>query len=589
VSSPNREEVNSGDAPCFARCSYGQMSERSSALHPQIMLEHCVPWPKPIADHYRNLGVWRDETIDEAIARASQRTPEKTAIIAPNARISYAELIEASERLADGLYDAGLRNGDRIVVQLPNQVEFAMLYLATSKLGMLPVMALPAHRDAEIGFFLDHVDAVGYAIAPSYRNFDYIAMARRLKHTRALKFVITSGETPIDEPGFLGIRKLIETHAPKRPHFRANPFDVALFLVSGGTTGLPKLIPRTHADYVYNSRAMNEVCEIASSTVLLIAIPVSHNFGLAAPGLMGTLLANGTVAMLESTAPDDVLAAIERERVTCMPGVPALYITMMERQQASPRDLSSLRQILAGGAKFLPASASRALEVFGCRVQQVLGMAEGFITTTRLDDPRDAILETVGTPLSSHDEFRLADESGKDAPEGEIGELLVRGPYTIRGYYKAAEHNRKAFSADGFYRTGDMLLQDASGRLVVAGRVKDMINRAGEKISAEEVENLIIDHPKVAAAALVPMPDPLVGERGCLFVVCEPGVTIELSEIVAHLESKRVAKFKFPERLEVIDSFPTTAVGKIAKKVLRERIEQKLAREASYSSYPKEI
>jgi len=548
------------------------------------MLEHCVPWPKPSADRYRDLGVWRDETIDEAIARAARRSPHKLAIIASTARITYAELIEASERLADALYDAGLRSGDRMVVQLPNCVEFPLLYLAASKLGVLPVMALPAHRDAEIGFFLEHTGAVGYTIAPSYRNFDYVEMARRLRQKRALKFVITSGETTIDEPGFLSIGRLLETHAPRRPHFRANPFDVALFLVSGGTTGLPKLIPRTHADYLYNSRAMNERCEIDSHTVMLIAIPVSHNFGLAAPGLMGTLLANGTLAMLDSAAPDDVLATIESERVTCMPGVPALYITMMERQQASPRDLSSLKQILAGGAKFLPSSANRALELFGCRVQQVLGMAEGFITTTRLDDPKEAVLETVGTPISPYDEFRLVDEFGNGVAIGEIGELLVRGPYTIRGYYNAAEHNCKAFSDDGFYRTGDMLRQDASGRLMVAGRMKDMVNRAGEKISAEEVENLVIDHPKVIAAALVPLSDPIVGERGCLFVVCEPGVTLELSEIIVHLEQKRVAKFKFPERLEIIDRFPTTAVGKIAKKVLRERIEPNLAREVAKDS-----
>jgi len=544
------------------------------------MLDDCVPWPPQFARRYRKQGVWRDETIDEAISNAARRTPDKVAIITQQSRITYAELDERSERLANGLYSAGLRAGDRIVVQLPNHPEFVMLYVAASRLGVLPIMALPAHREAEIGFFLEHSGAVAYANAPNYRNFDYAQMASTLKQCRPrLKFVLTSGDGAIDAPEFLSMRKLIEHRAPRRPEFRADPFDVALFLVSGGTTGLPKLIPRTHADYLYNARIMNEVCEIDSSTILLVAIPVSHNFGLAAPGLMGALLANGTAVLLDSAAPDDVLEAIERERVTCMPGVPALYITMMERQQLAPRDLSSLKQIIAGGAKFLPTSAKRALEVFGCRVQQVLGMAEGFITTTRLDDPESAVLDTVGTPVSPHDEFRLVDEVGKDVGAGEVGELLVRGPYTIRGYYKAEEHNCRAFTEDGFYRTGDMLQLDSTGRLIVAGRVKDMINRAGEKVSAEEVENLVIDHPKVSAAALVPMSDPVVGERGCLFVVCEAGVTLQLSEIVLHLEQKRVAKFKFPERLEVVDSFPTTAVGKIAKKVLRERIERALTGE----------
>ncbi|HVN27160.1 MAG TPA: AMP-binding protein [Candidatus Binataceae bacterium] len=544
----------------------------------------CVPWPKDFADRYRRLGVWRDETIDEAIAAAARRTPGKVAVVANQSRITYAELDARSERLAAGLYDAGLRSGDRIVVQLPNHLEFVMLYLAASRLGVLPIMALPAHREAEIGFFLEHSEAVAYAIAPRYRNFDYAQMARSLKpQHRHLKYVLTSGESIIDEPGFLSIAQL-GFHASKRPTFRVDPFDVALFLVSGGTTGLPKLIPRTHADYLYNARAMNEVCEIDASTVLLVAIPVSHNFGLAAPGLMGTLLANGTFVLLDSAAPEDVLGAIERERVTCMPGVPALYINMMERQAIAPRDLSSLKQIIAGGAKFLPTSVGRALEVFGCQVQQVLGMAEGFITATRLGDPNNAILDTVGTPISSHDEYRIVAGDGADTPAGEIGELLVRGPYTIRGYYKAEEHNRRAFTDDGFYRTGDMLERDGAGRLIVAGRVKDMINRGGEKVSAEEVENLVIDHPKLRAAALVPMSDPLMGEKGCLFVMCEEGTTIDLSEIIAHLESKRVARFKFPERLEVIESFPMTAVGKIAKMVLRERIECILTKERGDAS-----
>ena len=365
------------------------------------MLKDCVPWPPLTVEHYRRVGIWRDETIDEAIVEAALSTPDKIAIVAGQSRITFAQLVERSERLADGLYDAGLRRGDRIVVQLPNNPEFVMLYLAVSKLGVLPIMALPAHRETEIGFFLEHSVAAGYAVAPTYRNFDYLEMAQSLRQRRpGLKFVLTAGDDATDLPGFLSIRKLIENRAPRRPKFRADPFDVALFLVSGGTTGVPKLIPRTHADYLYNARIMNEVCAVDSATIMLVAIPVSHNFGLAAPGLMGTLLANGTAVLLESAAPDDLLAAIERERITCIPGVPALHITMMERQRIAPRDLSSLKQILAGGAKFLPTSAKRALEIFGCKVQQVLGMAEGFITTTRLSDPEQAVLETVGSPVS---------------------------------------------------------------------------------------------------------------------------------------------------------------------------------------------
>src|SRR5579871_5555859 len=240
-----------------------------------MVLKDCAPWPASVATNYRDLGLWRDETIDYAIFKAAQRTPEKIALISGPTRITYAELMERSERLADGLYDAGLRPGDRIVVQLPNNPEFVMLYLAASRLGVLPIMALPAHRETEIGFFLEHSEAVGYAIAPTYRNFDYAQMALALKAQQPkLRLVLTSGDVPVESPGFLSIRQLTESGSAKRPQFRADPFDVALFLVSGGTTGLPKLIPRTHADYVYNARVMNEVCELDSRTIFLIAIPV---------------------------------------------------------------------------------------------------------------------------------------------------------------------------------------------------------------------------------------------------------------------------------------------------------------------------
>jgi 2,3-dihydroxybenzoate-AMP ligase len=544
------------------------------------VLEGCTPWPSSFVERYRSAGVWRDETIGEMLDTAVARHGAKVALVAGDRRYTYREIGELAERLANRLVRLGLRAGDPIVVQLPNVPEFVFLYFALAKIGALPIMALPAHRATEIEYFVRHADATGYAIPRTYRNFDYVALAHELRERhQGLRWIfVADRDVPAGE-GFVSLPRLLEEDAPARPRFRPDPFDVALFLLSGGTTGLPKLIPRTHADYLYNSRQTNEVCRFDESTVLLLAIPASHNFALSCPGVQGTLMAGGTLIFTLVPDPDAILDTIARERVTCMPGVPALHIGVMDRQEAAPRDLSSLRQILAGGAKFLPESAARALEVLGCRVQQVIGMAEGFISFTSFDDPVEVVLETVGKPISSFDEFRLVDEDGRDVPRGTIGELWVRGPYTIRGYYRAAEHNAKAFTADGFYKTGDMLRQDAVGNLIVEGRLKDMINRAGEKISAEEVENLVADHPKVAQVALVSMPDRVTGEKGCLFVTCRPGEALTLAEIVAHLEQKRVARFKFPERLEVLERFPVTAVGKISKKDLREVIRKRLEEE----------
>jgi 2,3-dihydroxybenzoate-AMP ligase len=236
-----------------------------------------------------------------------------------------------------------------------------------------------------------------------------------------------------------------------------------------------------------------------------------------------------------------------------------------------------LKQIVAGGAKFQSSSAQKAIEVLRCEVQQVLGMAEGFCTGTRLGDSLGAVLDTVGRPYSEHDEYRLVGLDGSDVGPDEIGELLVSGPYTIRGYYKALEHNTKSFTPDGFYRTGDLLRRDQNGDLVVEGRNKDVINRAGEKISAEEVEDLIADHPGISGAVLVAMPDPVTGEKGCLFAIPKDGAALTLEDITAHLTAKRVARFKFPERLEIIEAFPMTAVGKVSRRDLRDLVARKVA------------
>jgi 2,3-dihydroxybenzoate-AMP ligase len=203
-------------------------------------------------------------------------------------------------------------------------------------------------------------------------------------------------------------------------------------------------------------------------------------------------------------------------------------------------------------------------------------MAEGLCCSTRPDDPEEVIVGTQGRPVSEADEFKIVDEQANEVPSGELGELITRGPYTIRGYYNAPEHNRTAFTPDGFYRTGDMVRLHPSGNFIVEGRTKDLINRGGEKISAEEIENLIITHPSVLNTAVVAMPDPVMGERACAYVVLRPGASLDFAQLRGFLEHQRIARFKLPERLELIAALPTTAVGKIAKKELREDIKRKL-------------
>jgi non-ribosomal peptide synthetase component E (peptide arylation enzyme) len=241
-------------------------------------------------------------------------------------------------------------------------------------------------------------------------------------------------------------------------------------------------------------------------------------------------------------------------------------------------EISYLASFTEAAAWFIP-STFRSFEI-GPGLAQVFGMAEGLLCYTRTDDPVEVIVETQGRPVSPDDEIRIVDDEGRPVPYGEVGELQCRGPYTIRGYYKAEEHNRTAFTPDGFYRTGDMVRLHPSGNLVVEGRKKDMINRGGEKISAEEVENLILGHPAVLNVAVIAMPDPGLGERTCACVILRPGLSLTLGELNRFLlDEKRIAKFKLPERLELRDRFPATAVGKISKKDLREEIRARLERE----------
>jgi 2,3-dihydroxybenzoate-AMP ligase len=307
--------------------------------------------------------------------------------------------------------------------------------------------------------------------------------------------------------------------------------------------------------------------------VLLVSIPVAHNFPLACPGIQGALLLGARVVLTPSPEPETVFSLIEDERVTWVPAVPASVITWLAHPRRARYDLSSIRTLAVGGSRLNPEPARAVLDALGPVLTQVYGMAEGLLCCTRHDDPIEVILETQGRPMSPDDEIRIVDDGGNAVPDGEMGELECRGPYTIRGYYRADDHNRTAFTADGFYRTGDLVRRHPSGNLVVEGRNKDTINRGGEKISSEEVENLILAHPAVLNVAVVAMPDPVLGERMCACVIPRPGATLTLDELTRFLiHDRRVAKFKLPERLELRDEFPTTAVGKVSKKDLREQV-----------------
>lgn len=546
------------------------------------MLEGVVPFPEDFQKRYREKGYWLDKSLRDEFAVIFEQYADNVYMIDGEVSMTYREMDEASTNLALNLLDLGLKPLDRVVPQLPNVIEFPILYFALQKISCIPIAALATHRYGEISQFVALSGAVACVVPDRQRDFSFPEMIERVRNEiECLKFGIVLGDAP---EGFVSLRELIDKPAT-RPQsdldaIRIDPTDPAVFQLSGGTTGIPKLIPRTHNDYAYNSKTAGIVTEIKEDSCLLLVLPIAHNLPLACPGMQGFLFRGARVVLSTSARAEDVFRLVEKHGVTHIHVVPALLIGWINDPTIGDYDLSSLRMIQSGGQRLQPEVRLKTKALIpSVFVQENFGMSEGVIMFVRTTDPEDVRLETVGTPVCSDDEVRIVDDDDNEVPFGEVGELCVRGPYTLRGYYGTPEHNARAFTSDGFYRSGDLMRQHSSGAYMVEGRKKDLINRGGEKISAEEVENLILQHPAVKNIACVPMPDERLGERMCAYVVPQRGQSLGLEELVDFLETKEIARFKMPERLELVDGFPVSTFGKVSKKILAEMITEKLAAE----------
>jgi 2,3-dihydroxybenzoate-AMP ligase len=541
------------------------------------MLTQCTPWPEDFARRYRQGGYWADITLHGMLANSIRAAPERIALVHGERRLSYAQLGAAIDRLAGRLVDVGFRPLDRIVFQLPNSIEFVITFFALLRIGVIPVLALPAHRREEISHFVAHSEAVGYIVPDRWRGYDYRPLAADIAARAPLLRVLVLGEPG---PQQMSLSDLLAGNGrddtDRIGAFSASPDEVALMLLSGGTTGLPKLIPRTHNDYVYNCRQSGALAGFNASTVFLALLPMAHNYTLGCPGTLGALARGGTVVIAPDLTFETVARLIETERVSVISAGVPLIVNWLNAESTQHRDFSSLRVVMNGGAKLVPELRRRVEQRFGCLFQESLGTGEGLLSMTRLDDPEDIRFTSSGRPISPADEIRVVDENGNDVPDGVTGELICRGPYTIRGYYKAPEKNKAAFTSDGFYHMGD-LVRRIDGNLYLEGRLKDIINRGGEKISCEEVENYILSHPKVKNACVVAMPDAVFGEKACAFVIPVEGASFDLDEINRFLLGRDIAKFKLPERLKLVGEFPISPAGKILRRELRRMVNDEMA------------
>ncbi|MFZ3617951.1 (2,3-dihydroxybenzoyl)adenylate synthase EntE [Leclercia barmai] len=520
-------------------------------------------WPDDFARRYREKGYWQDLPLTDILTRHGDS--EALALIDGERCITYRQFRHAVNNLASALQAKGIKRGETALVQLGNVAEFYITFFALLQVGVAPVNALFSHHRSELNAYALQIKPALLIADREHALFagdDFLNTF--VDQHRSVRLVWLRGdegehalEAAIDRPA----ENFIATPTPAD--------EVAFFQLSGGSTGTPKLIPRTHNDYYYSIRRSNEICGITAQTRYLNALPAAHNFAMSSPGTLGIFMAGGCVVLAHDPSATLCFGLIEKHQVNVTSLVPPAVSLWLQAisEGAGNAQLASLELLQVGGARLSATLATRIPAEIGCQLQQVFGMAEGLVNYTALDDSPERIINTQGRPMCPDDEVWVADEHGNPLPRGEVGRLMTRGPYTFRGYFNSPEHNASAFDENGFYCSGDLIAIDEQGYITVQGREKDQINRGGEKIAAEEVENLLLRHESVIHAALVSMEDSLLGEKSCAYLVVKK--PLRAVEVRRFLREQGVAEFKLPDRVECLEALPLTPVGKVDKKQLR--------------------
>ncbi|MER5873742.1 AMP-binding protein [Streptomyces sp. NPDC002044] len=453
------------------------------------MLEGCTPWPEEFADRYRAAGHWRGGTLDDLLRDRALRHGPRTALVHGETRLTYANLNRRADRMAAGFRLRGLRPGQRVVVQLPNVPELVITLFALMRAGVVPVLCPVSCRAAEVSPLVRLTQAVGYVAPAAYRGFDHTAMAAGI----AAEGPFLRRVFPLDAPGEASPYGGFTTDPSGCHYFPLGSLDsppdrvlaqsagqVAFFLLSGTAAGEPLLVPRTHDDFAYQARAAAELVSLGEDDVYLAALPAVSSLVLGSPGIVGTLCVGGTIVLAEDPGPADCLAVVERERVTVTSVEPSVARLWLDAAPAAGTGAHGPRLVQIGGVPGDRGAAGLTSPVRGCSAQLVFGGAEGPLTLSPPEGPDGTVPGAWGRPLSPDDEIRLADADGVDAPEGETGELLARGPYTPRGYYRAPGHNARSFTADGYFRTGVLARRTPDGGLVVTGSLDELPRPAGQ-------------------------------------------------------------------------------------------------------------
>jgi 2,3-dihydroxybenzoate-AMP ligase len=544
-----------------------------------MSLDGFVKPRKEDAERYVKTGWWQNITLGDVLDKAADLYPDKEALVDDRNRLTYGQLREKIDGLAIGLLKLGIKNGDCVIVQLPNWSEFYYSFFALQKIGAPAVLLLPRHMQIEINHFLNLTGAKTWIVPENYRNTDYrpliddiVKANPQIEHVITVRAGKKSQFTSFDE--LIRDSELSVDNIRRLSESKPRAGEVAFILPTGGTTGLPKAVPRTHYSAVCEAKYKAEARLQSSDDVCLISVPLEHNLGLAA--MNSTVYSFGKLVFLDSTRPQDFCATVQHERVTCAPLVPTLLTRLVNFTGLDKYSIPSLRALYVGGAKTPPEIIRAVHKKIGRVYVSAFGMSEGPTCTTRLDDDDEIIFNTIGRPCCPHDEFKVVDAGGRELPRGMEGELLAKGPGVFSGYLKNPEENQRAFTSNGFFITGDLAVIDNAGNIRMTGRMKDIIIRGGENVSPAEIESLISTHPDVEEVVVIGIPDSEMGEKACACIKPRGNARPALEDIVAFLKSRGASALQLPERVEYIDIIPLTKIGKADKKALHEYMKKRM-------------
>jgi non-ribosomal peptide synthetase component E (peptide arylation enzyme) len=545
------------------------------------ILDGAVPYKLEDEEKYINRGWWRGFTLGDYLDLAADIHPDKEAFVDRISRYTYGRAREKTDRFAIGLIKLGIEPLDRVLIQLPNWNEFIFAYFACQKIGAIPVLLIERYRQFEIDRLLKITGATSWIIPASTHKFDFTPLIMSvLKDHPEIKNVITV-RGKIDGPNIKNMEDMIRENAltPDDRNLlagcRPNPRQVAHMGPTGGTTGKPKVVPRTHNSLAcaveFCSRSWDQNCE----DINMIVGPVGHDLSFS-KGLLGSVITQGKLVFQSTTDNADICRTIEQERVTSVIWVPTLAQRLLQYEDAGKFDLSSLKKMHSGGGASHSEMVKQIMDRFGICYYNGYGATEGMTCITRTVDDCETICGTVGRQTFPYDIYKVVDNEGRELPCDTPGELMVKGPCVFSGYFNNPEENSNVFDDDGFFKTGDIATISEKSYIKLCGRIKEMINRGGESISATDIEKLIILHPEVAVVGVVPMPDKLMGERVCAYIETENGRALTFEDVIEFLKSRNASVLQLPERIVFIEKMPVTGVGKLDKKALCKDIEKKI-------------